>query len=328
MSPFAQLEAFRGGKGLVRLVGHRGARGIMPENTLEGFAFTLGIGVRALEFDVVLTRDLIPVITHNCHLATSATRTNAGAWISPPEPRVADLTFAELQHLDVGGLDGKTIYGQRFPDQVFLDGIRIPRLSDLLRLACSPGMEDVHLLLELKSDPASAGDPDANHSFVAAVIAEVRSHALQQRTILHSFDWTLLDECRRQAPEMPTSYLTQHPDNADDPGEDSAKEIGPDYANLSLSLPQAVQQVGGQMWCPYFEDVTPEQVREAHELGLLVTTWTVNAPQDIARMIEAGVDGIVSDYPGRVQRCLLDRGLDWRSLDGRDRAQQSGQAPQ
>jgi glycerophosphoryl diester phosphodiesterase len=311
MTQFPQLDGFRGGPGLIRLIGHRGARGVMPENTIEGFAFTLDIGVRALEFDVVLTRDRVPVITHNHHLANSATRGCDGKWLTGPEPKVAALTLEEIRGYDVGGLDGHSIYGQRFPDQAFLSGLRVPRLTELLDLACQPEHSDLSLLLELKSDPEVRDDTTERREVVAAVVAEVRARSLEPRTVLHSFDWDLLDECRAQAPDMPTSYLSQLPENSDDPGEDSSKAVGPDYRALTVSVPRAVRDAGGQMWCPYYLDVTRDLVEEAHALGLLVSVWTVNEHDDIERMIDAGVDGIVSDYPGRVQRHLLNRNLHW-----------------
>ena len=315
MSRFPQLNAFRGGNGVVRVIGHRGARGIMPENTMEGFEFTIGIGVEALEFDVILTRDRVPVITHNHNLLAAATRHPDGTWVQGDGLKVSDLSLAELQALDVGGLDGGTVYGQRFPDQSFLSNIRIPRLTDLLNLANRPGLESTHLLLELKSDPEAKDNIAEQRSLVESVVGEVRAKGLEPRTILHSFDWDLLNECRRQAPEMPTSYLSELPINADEEGEESSKAVGPDYATLSTSLPQAVHAAGGQMWCPYYQDVTPELVAEAHDLGLLVTTWTVNDIPDLERVIHAGVDGIVSDYPGRAQRCILNLGRHWETGD-------------
>ncbi len=306
-----QLSGFRGGNGIVRLIGHRGARGVMPENSMEGFRFTTGIGVVALEFDVVLTRDRIPVITHNHHLSRAATRTADGNWIKGEEPKVADLTLAQVQELEVGGLDGGSVYGKRFVDQAFMNKVRVPRLADLLDLARRPENSGLHLLLELKSDPEMKDDASERSDVVAIVVAEIRARGLEPRTVLHSFDWDMLDECRAQAPEMPTSYLSKLPENTDDPGEDSSKSVGPDFAAMTVSLPRAVRDAGGQIWCPHVHDVTSALVAEAHSLGLLVCSWTVNEAADIEAMIDAGVDGIVSDYPGRVQRCLLNRGLNW-----------------
>lgn len=312
MSAFTQIEAFRGGPKLVRLIGHRGARGVMPENTMQGFAFTLDIGVNALEFDVVMTRDRVAVVTHNHRLAAAATRDGHGRWITGTEPRVADLTFAELQAMDVGGLDGRSDYGLRFPDQAFLNQVRVPCLSDLLAFASLPENSDLSLLLEFKSDPEVKNPKKERVEMVSTVVRDLRAYHLQARTVLHSFDWDLLSECRVQAPEMPTSYLSMMPANLAGNVEAAATVVSPDFGAIKGSLPQAVADAGGQMWCPYVADVTPELVAEAHALGLAVSTWTVNDPADIQRMIEAGVDGIVTDYPGRVQRMLLAQGLIWR----------------
>ncbi|SLN46542.1 putative glycerophosphoryl diester phosphodiesterase 1 [Pseudoruegeria aquimaris] len=311
MTEFPQLDGFRGAPGVVRLIGHRGARGVMPENTMEGFAFTLKIGVRAMEFDVVMTRDRIPVITHNHHLLNAATRDAEGNWLTGPEPKVSKLTLAELRQFDVGGLDGRTVYGRRFPDQAFMTGLRIPRLADLLEFARRPEGSGLLLLLEMKSEPAAPGAKGDRLSIVHEVVREVRDAGLQERTILHSFDWSVLEECARVAPEMPRSYLSQLPENTDDPGEDSQKSVAPDFDALGVSIPRAVARAGGRMWCPYFKDVTADLVAEAHGLGLLVAAWTANEPEDIEAMIDAGVDGIITDYPGRAQRILLSRGLRW-----------------
>lgn len=311
MTQFPQLDGFRGAPGCVRIIGHRGARGVMPENTIEGFEFTLKIGVRALEFDVVLTRDQIPVITHNHHLLNATTRGNDGAWLTGEELKVSNLTLSQLKQLDVGGADGNTVYGQRFPDQVFMSGVRVPALNELFSLATRPEGQDLLFLLEMKSDPSVIGDKDANAAVVSKVVSEVRGRGLEDRTILHSFDWNLLEESARIAPDIPRSYLSELPDNLDPLGEDSSKEVAPDFTSLGVSIPKAVSDAGGKLWCPYYLDVTPELVAEAHDLGLIVCSWTANDVEDIHRMIDAGVDGIITDYPGRVQRILLARDMTW-----------------
>jgi len=311
MTDFPQLPAFRGGGGIIHVIGHRGARDIMPENTIEGFEFTLNVGVQVLEFDVVLTSDRVPVITHNHHLSVAATRTKNGCWLEGPEPAVSSMTFKELQQFDVGGLDGRTVYGQRFRDQAFMNRVQIPRLTALFDLICKPEHKSVSLLLELKSDPSIKENAPERTRMVAAIIDEIRSYSLQDRTVLHSFDWDLLRECRHQAPEMPTSYLSQANTHETDLHEDSPKSVAPDLERMSGSLPQSVARAGGQFWCPYYLDVTADTVAEAHTLGLIVAVWTVNQREDIIDMINLGVDGIVTDNPGRVQRCLLERGLHW-----------------
>ncbi|WP_071673418.1 glycerophosphodiester phosphodiesterase family protein [Nioella nitratireducens] len=304
MTAFPQLDAFRGGPGLVRVIGHRGARGVMPENTIEGFAFALSAGVTLLEFDVTLTRDRVPVITHNHSLAGYATRDDRDQWLDAEGPRIRDLTLTDLLKYDVGGVDARTTYGQRFHDQVLLTGIRVPCLADLLDLVLAPGHSDVHLLLELKSDPELRHDPVEREGFVAAVVSEVRRRGLEERTVMHSFDWDLLDECRQAAPTMPTSYLSQMPRTRSQPGEQIPGPIPPDMLSKGGSLPWRVAAAGGQLWCPHVHEVTADLVREAHDLGLIVAVWTVNDIDDIDRLIAAGVDGLVTDYPGRVQHRL------------------------
>lgn len=303
MTGFPQIDAYRGGPGLIRVIGHRGARGVMPENTLEGFRFTLDLGVDALEFDVVLTRDEVPVVTHNHLLSPAAVRGSDGEWLAQDDLAVADFSLAELQRFDVGGVDSCSTYGRKYPDQAFLSGVGIPSLADLMALVSEPKYANASLLLELKTEPNDPQIADIRRRQVAAVLREVRAHNLADRTVLHSFDWVLLDECRRQAPDIPTSYLSMLATM-----EEAAQ---PQAIHATTSLPEIVAAAGGQMWCPWFRDVSPELVAKAHELGLPVAVWTVNERADIEAMIDLGVDGIVTDYPGRVQQCLLARGLTW-----------------
>lgn len=308
---FPQVEAFRGGENLIRVVGHRGARGVLPENSMIGFDFSLFIGVPLLEFDVVLTADNVPIITHNHRLHAPSFRDADGLFLTGEEPKVSSLTFEQIQQFDIGRLDGHSAYGQRFRDQAQLDGVRVPRLMDLLDLIDRPEYGDACLMLELKSDPDFAHDALYRENFVSRVLQDVRTTGLSSRAVLHSFDWNLLEECQRQAPDMPSSYLTQLPDNADDVGEDSSKAVCPDFRGRCDDIPLLVKQAGGSLWCPYYADVTAESVALAKELSLCVAVWTVNEHEDIGRMIDLRVDAIVSDYPGRVQRRLSDLGMSW-----------------
>jgi len=306
-----QVAAFSGDSKTIRVVGHRGARGILPENSIVGFDFALSIGVELLEFDVLLTADDVPVITHNHEFHGSGVRGPDGAFLNGERPRVSSLRMEEVVRFDIGRLDGTTDYGRRFPDQAQMDGVRVPRLSELLRLVSQPKYEHACLMLELKSDPEMAHDSAARERIVAAVCDEVRAAGLTERTLLHSFDWALLAECRRQAPDMPVSFLTQLQESEDDVGEDSAILVTPDLDRSDISVPDEVSRAGGSLWCPYFSELTADDLARARELGLCVAVWTVNEPEDIDAMIDLGVDAIVTDYPGRVQRRLSDRGYRW-----------------
>jgi glycerophosphoryl diester phosphodiesterase len=303
--------AFSGDADTIRVVGHRGARGILPENSIVGFDFALSIGVDLLEFDVLLTADEVPVITHNHQLHGSGVRGPDGRFLNGEQPQVASLRMEDVARFDIGRLDGTTEYGRRFPDQAQLDGIRVPRLTELLHLVSQPKHANACLMLELKTDPDVANDGKTRDRIVSIVCDEVRAAGLTDRTLLHSFDWALLDECRRQAPDMPISFLTQLHESADDVGEDSAIPVTPDLDRPGISVPDEVDRAGGSLWCPHFSEITADDLARARELDLCVAVWTVNETADIDAMIDLRVDAIVSDYPGRVQRRLSDRGYRW-----------------
>ena len=146
-------------------------------------------------------------------------------------------------------------------------------------------------------------------SVIENIVFEIEKRSLASRTVLHSFDWELLEECNRLAPNMPRSYLSQLPESSDDPFDRPPEELSPDFSSLTGSIPEAIQVAGGHLWCPYFKDLTSELLNEAHALGLIVCTWTVNEIENIENMIDIGVDGIVTDYPDRVQGVLRSRGM-------------------
>jgi glycerophosphoryl diester phosphodiesterase len=246
---FPQLKGFRGNPGLIRLIGHRGARGLMPENTIEGFEFTLDLGVTALEFDVLVSKDNVPVITHDYQLSSSLTRDYNGKWIGENSPKISELTLAQLKQFDVGGLDSLSIYGANYPEQEFLSGIRIPKLSELLDLACLPKGQNLYLLMEIKSDGTLKVT-----KVISQILDEIRERKLSNRTILHSFDWELLKECHRLAPEIPRSFLSQLPENYDVSSDPASVDRTPDFSSFKTSIPKAIANQEGQMWCPYFKD--------------------------------------------------------------------------
>ena len=308
---YPQIAAFSGDADTIRIVGHRGARGVFPENSIEGFEFALSTGIGLIELDVLLTKDEVPVITHNHRLSGSMFRGPDGRFLDGEEPKVASLRMEEIEQFDIGRLNGNTAYGQRFPDQIQMDGVRVPKLVDLFQLISQPKYQSANLMLEIKSDPDLVAEDAARERIVTVVIDQVRKAGLSARTLLHSFDWGLLAKCRKQASEMPVSFLTRMKNNTDEVGEDSSKSVTPDFDDTADSVPDLVKEAGGSLWCPYYKDITHENLARARKLGLCVSVWTVNELDDIDVMIDLRVDAIVTDYPGRVQRRLSDRGYRW-----------------
>lgn len=311
-----RLAPLRRAPGIVRLHGHRAARGLLPENTLLAFRHSFDIGVQVVELDILSTRDGIPVITHNPRLMAASTRDAQGHWLTGEGPRIRDLTYEELRRYDVGGLKSGTDYAARYPDQAFLNGQPIPRLLDLAQMLQEPAYRDILLNIEIKSHPGRPEETPPVPDYVASVLQVLRSHGLDTRAIVQSFDWRILEEVARTAPEQPRSYLSYLP-RPDPPMDVNAYEGSPwigsaPWGRFDGSLPRIVAHLGGRVWCPYHEDLDPDEVALARDLGLIVNTWTVNSPEHILRAIDAGVDGIITDYPARAQRLLLDRGLTWR----------------
>ena len=121
------------------LQGHRGARGLAPENTLPSFQKALDLGVNTIECDMAITRDGVVVVHHDLWLNPDTTRGPDGQWLQSRGPAIVELTFAELQRYDVGRLKPGTEYAKGFPEQQPVDGTRVPRLSDLFELVRKSG---------------------------------------------------------------------------------------------------------------------------------------------------------------------------------------------
>ena len=255
--------------------GHRGARGHLPENTLPAFSLAIEMGVDTLELDVGVTRDGVVVVHHDRRLNPDLARGPDGKWLLRPTPTIHSLTLAEVQRYDVGRLRPGSEYAAHFPQQQPVDGARIPRLADVFSLAAKTRVGFNIEVKLLRTHPDETPGPEP---FAAAVVAEVRKGAMEKRSTIQSFDWRAVKAVEREAPEIATAYLSEARDA------DVAK----------------VRAAGAKTWSPDFRGLTRDELEKAHEAGLRVVVWTVNEPRDIARMIEWGVDGIISDYPDRV----------------------------
>ena len=296
----------------LELIGHRGARGLAPENTLGAFACASAIGVSGFELDCAITRDGVVVVHHDALLNPDTTRGPDGSWLPAPGPAIATLTCAELERYDVGRIQPGSDYEQRFPHQRPVDGTRIPRLAELFALARRPGCEALRFLVEMKLSPLQPERTLGPEDFARSVVAAVREGGMAQRSALLSFDWRALAAARREAAEIPIVCLTaqQAWQNNVLAGAASSPWTAPFHVSrFGGSLPRMVHAAGGSTWAPYYEELTPALLAEARSLGLGVVVWTVNAPADLRRMIALGVDGIISDYPDRMRAAAADAGL-------------------
>lgn len=292
------------------LQGHRGARGLAPENTIAGFATTLGLGVTTLELDTGITRDGVVVVAHDPTLNPMITRGPDGDFLRERGPRILDLSFDELQRYDVGRIQPGTRYAVIYPGQQPVDGARIPKLADVFALVQKAGNRTVRLSIETKIDPRAPENTAPPEEFARRVVAEIRAAGMAGRSTVQSFDWRTLQVVQREAPEIGTVYLTARQRWLDNlAGDPSPWTAGLQLAAHGGSVPRMVHAAGGRIWSSYFGDLDAAQVQEAKALGLTVLAWTVNAPTDIARIMDLGVHGIISDRPDLVREEMARRGM-------------------
>jgi len=284
--------------------GHRGARGLAPENTLAAFRLALSLHVTTIETDLAVTRDDVVVISHNPRLNPDITRDASGQFLSADGPPIRTLTFAELASYDVGRLNPARAYAKQLPDQRPIDGERIPTLDALLALAkASP--YPVRLNIETKISPEQPDDAPDPDTFARLVLERVERAGLLDRVTLQSFDWRTLVAARRLAPALRTACLTIETANTDNVaarnGQPSAWTAGFDVRRYDNSVPRLVKAAGCDIWSPFYRNATDARIAEAHALGLTVLPWTVNEVADMRHLMAAGVDGLISDYPDRLR---------------------------
>jgi glycerophosphoryl diester phosphodiesterase len=298
------------------LQGHRGARGLMPENTLPAFESALKIGVDVLELDTGVTKDGVVVIGHDPCLNLDLARDKSRAYIQSSAkfgPCVADMTLAELQEFDVGRIRPGSDYAKRFPNQQPMDGTSMPTLSALFDLVKKQNNNRVRFNIETKISPFERTQTIGPEAFVNGLLGTIAKEKMLHRVSIESFDWRTLKLVQRDYPNVPTVYLSAQQKFFDNiQANDRAGSVwtaGLNAQDFDGSVAKMVKAAGGKIWSPYFGDVDEAKIKHAQALGLKVVVWTVNEAKDISRMLDYGVDGIISDYPDRAADIMRKRNL-------------------
>ncbi|MEU5875970.1 glycerophosphodiester phosphodiesterase family protein [Spirillospora sp. NPDC047279] len=286
----------------VEVHGHRGARGLRPENTLPGFVHALELGVDAVELDVGLSADGVVVLNHD-QVVSPVNLSDTGP-ARPGDPMypyvgkaIRDLRLDQLTTLDAGVRRPVSDDDPFVLTQLPLPGTAIPTLAEACALLSrAPGVD---LAVELKTDPDW---PDADVAFFAAAVAEVLgAFDLTRRSRMLAFDWRVLVEARRYAPDAGRVALVE------------TKTLVPGTRWLAGAEPgdpaRAALDVGATVLSPERVLTTPELIDAAHSLALPVVVWTVNEPADMERLVACEVDAIVTDYPDRLRTVLAAHGL-------------------
>ncbi len=305
------------------LQAHRGGLGLTTESTLEGFARGLETGVTTLELDVQITEDGHAVVTHDRRVSATKCRDTAPATPGDPEfPYVGDyvrnLTLAQVWTLDCG-------YQQLpgFPRQEVVAGARMPLLSQVFALVDCYKANQVWFNVETKVEAGAPHETAPREQFVEVVARVIREAGVRNRTTIQSFDWGALMLMREVEPRLPIVALT----NGDflQVGRPGASPWlgGIDIDDFGGSLVRAAASFGADAISPvhgmpqngtvldpgYRPYTTPELVAEAHAAGLAVIPWTIDDRATMASLIDAGVDGIITDYPDVLREVLAERGI-------------------
>jgi len=296
------------------LQGHRGARGLRPENTLPSFEIALDLGVTSIETDLHLTRDDVPVLTHDPEIAA----TIDGCRVRHP---IRALTVAELRRFRVAAnpdparfpdqLAEVTPLAERFARERGFDPFAVPTLDDLLGFvaayAGAPGADagkspaqqlrarQVKLDLELKRVPLAPETIGDDFDGATAgmlerqVAATLRAASAVERCVVRSFDHRSVRAIGSLEPCLTTAVLM-----------DGVAPVAPGAV---------AQAAGATLYCPALRFVDAQLVAQAHAAGVRVLPWTANEPAEWQRLCACGVDGITTDYPDRLAAWLAQRGI-------------------
>ena len=291
----------------VEVQGHRGARGLRPENTLVGFELAFDLGVTSVETDVHLTRDDVPVLFHDPCVGPGLCSLRPGASAPPPVtgPTVRSLTLAELRCYRVdrnphplrfpGQANEVSPLAEAFATEHGIDPLGIPTLAELFAFAAfyaSKKQQPARLLfdLELKRVPlgpetiADGYDGSGPGVLERVVLRTIDEAGVTERARVRSFDHRCVMYVKRLDPRVQTAVLIAHTAPADP-------------ARL-------LADAGADVYCPDVRFVDADLVRRVHDAGKAVLPWTANEPEEWRRLVDARVDGVTTDYPDRLMEWL------------------------
>ena len=258
--------------------GHRGARGLFPENSLEGMREALKYPITTLEFDVVITRDKQVILSHepwmNDEICQDAKGKRVPAW---KHANLYQLTVSEIQAYDCGSLEHP-----RFRAQKKMKVVK-PLLSEVLEKIESEYKErKIRYNIEIKSTPEDekAGFQPGVEEFTDLVVAQIKAQLPDDRFSLQSFDFRVLRHLNKKYPTLQTVALVE-----------------PNFTQKVI-----LEDLGFKptVFSPYFKNLSKPLVAGWQKIGIKVIPWTVNEPKDLQRIKDMGVDGIITDYPDRI----------------------------
>lgn len=267
------------------LQGHRGARGLRPENSIPAFLFALDSGVTTIELDVVITKDKKVLVSHEPWMSASICLQPDGTPIDKKDDQKR-FNIYQMNYDDVLGFDCGSLGNERFPQQVKMR-VSKPLLQDVIIEVedhiKSYTQYEVDYNIEIKSSPD--GDTKFHPSveeFSDLVYNLIDEYLPMNRIVIQSFDFRVLQYWHKKYPEVRLAVLVEN-----------IKSVQTNIANLGF-LPT--------VYCPYYKLLKKEDVDYLHKQKIRVIPWTVNEENEMLSMRGLGVDGIITDYPDRARK--------------------------
>jgi glycerophosphoryl diester phosphodiesterase len=261
--------------------GHRGSRGLMPENTIPAMCKAIDLGVTTLEMDASISRDKQVVVSHDPYFNPDITTTPEGTFLSKQEGSkrlLYAMDYDSIKKYDVG-----LKLHPGFPRQQKIAAYK-PLLSELIKAseayAKEKGVAPLWYNIETKTKASSDNkNHPAPEEFVDLLVKVIQDAGIASRTVIQSFDIRTLQVIHRKYPNFKTSLLIEPTDKRD--LDEQLKDLG--FVPFIYS--------------PNYALVTPELVKDCHDKGMKVIPWTLNSKEELEKVKAAGVDGIISDYP-------------------------------
>ncbi|MCY4644027.1 MAG: glycerophosphodiester phosphodiesterase family protein [Bacteriovoracales bacterium] len=275
------LSTFAWANPRIEVQGHRGARAVLPENTLEGFEYALRVGVDVLELDLAVTADRKVIISHDPMV-------NRVICVFDRKGSVAffSLSLKEVKEIDCGSKKNP-----RFPKQRPVPRAKIPTLGELFEMVKAsilPSASKVSFNMEIKMVPGFPARTPPPKEFARLVYNVIKAHGMVERSIIQSFDHRPLKAVKSLNPKLKTAFLNH--------------ESLPPFLPLAKSL-------GVDIISPNQHWITREEVKALKKARIKVIPWTANNRREWERLIKMGVDGIITDDPKALIDDLKKKGL-------------------
>jgi glycerophosphoryl diester phosphodiesterase len=254
--------------------GHRGCRGLMPENSLPAFKKAIDLGVNTLELDIAITKDKQVVVSHEPFMSRVICLDSTGQEI--PESKDKAYNLYNMSHTEIKAFDCGKKFHKGYPEQQKITVYK-PLLREVFDLVKANNTK-VRFNIEIKSKPEYYGiyTPEPEE-YVMLVLNEIEANGMKENSNLQSFDLNILEEIKLQSPDMAVALLV-----------DEDEDIDKKLSQLSFQP---------ELLSPYYKLLSKESVRKYQNKNFLVIPWTVNAKADMKKLLSWGADGIITDYP-------------------------------